>query len=81
MSHHTKERLNTYILHILCFDFIVHDNIYTEWTEWSDCSLTCGTGQSERTRTCQYHLGCRGEDEQREIRNCTSGCRTSSCCK
>ena len=25
---------------------------YTEWSEWSDCSSNCGTGERFRTRNC-----------------------------
>lgn len=25
---------------------------YTEWSEWSDCSTSCGTGEKFRTRNC-----------------------------
>ena len=25
---------------------------YTEWTNWGDCSRTCGTGTYVRTRSC-----------------------------
>ena len=25
---------------------------YTEWSDWSECSKTCGDGLTERTRNC-----------------------------
>ncbi|KAH3854729.1 hypothetical protein DPMN_097278 [Dreissena polymorpha] len=28
------------------------DGYWTEWTEWSVCSLTCGSGTSDRSRNC-----------------------------
>ena len=34
------------------FFSILVDGDYTEWSEWTVCSATCGTGYKTRTRTC-----------------------------
>ena len=38
---------------------------WTNWADWGACSVSCGTGQSKRTRICFNGLagdfGCEGE--------------------
>ena len=34
---------------------------FTEWTDWSECSVTCGDGERTRSRTCT--AGCSNIDE------------------
>nr|XP_006814903.1 PREDICTED: SCO-spondin-like [Saccoglossus kowalevskii] len=44
---------------------------WSEWGDWSQCSVTCGTGNSKRNRTCQAPLDfdCIGDSE--DIKQCT----------
>ena len=39
---------------------------FGSWTEWSECSTTCGKGTRNRTRTCQGPFECIGEDTETE---------------
>lgn len=34
---------------------------WSEWTEYSECSATCGDAVQERTRVCPSGLECEGE--------------------
>lgn len=47
------QKINNFLF--LCFLFffrVAIDGNYTEWSEWSDCSLTCGGGLKTRARQC-----------------------------
>lgn len=35
-----------------CFFRLVVDGNYTEWTDWTACDKTCGTGVMTRWRAC-----------------------------
>ena len=30
------------------------DGVWTQWTNWGVCAVTCATGVQQRTRTCTY---------------------------
>ncbi|KAL5016463.1 hypothetical protein ScPMuIL_006052 [Solemya velum] len=51
--------------------------VWTPWTEWDTCSLTCGGGTQGRTRTCDgpYHNG----DDCVGAYNETQDCNTHHC--
>ncbi|GFS05116.1 SCO-spondin [Elysia marginata] len=53
------------------------DGVYLAWSEWSECSVSCGGGQQWKSRTCQapQHGGqdCAGPD------NVTQTCNTQPC--
>ena len=52
--------------------------VYTEWSDWSQCSVTCGGGSQERFRTCvnletRSNLICEGASQE------TRKCHTNTC--
>lgn len=50
---------------------------WSEWTEFSDCSVTCGSGIQRRQRECMFgeagDEGCIGETDDTQV------CNTSEC--
>ena len=44
---------------------------WTEWSQWTTCSKTCGVGTSTRSRSCSG--GCSGNDYE------SVSCATASC--
>ncbi|XP_035691280.1 hemicentin-1-like [Branchiostoma floridae] len=55
----------------------VIDGGWSDWSAWSDCSVTCGVGTQTRSRTCTNPApanggaDCEGDDE--ETQDCDSG--------
>ncbi|GFO41399.1 hemicentin-1 [Plakobranchus ocellatus] len=54
--------------------------LYTPWTEWTSCSITCGGGTRSRSRKCtNINIVCRGETEPVQFCNmepCPNACFT-----
>jgi len=49
------------------------------WTDWSSCSLTCGSGEQTRTRTCDQNCDGVSSDDLSETQDCNeSDCPVSA---
>ncbi|KAH3799944.1 hypothetical protein DPMN_153568 [Dreissena polymorpha] len=36
---------------------VLVDGVWTTWSSWTTCTVTCGGGTGTRNRTCQFPLG------------------------
>ena len=75
---------------IIRFPLTIQDNAnYTQWSEWSECSVTCGVGEQKRSRTCtnpppgpgrknceEEHLGPADETQKCRLKPCRKWIRT-----
>lgn len=50
------------------------DGVWLDWTEWSECSLTCGTGASLRSRGCDgpFYDGMNCTGDWSESKDCNT---------
>lgn len=57
--------------------FFTVDGVWNEWMQWSDCTVSCGYGTRNRSRTCKgpYYKGkeCDGPKDE------TESCNAFSC--
>ena len=60
-------------LHLFCA-FLVHGG-WSHWSEWTQCTVTCGNGTKNRHRTCNNPIPQFGGD------NCTGAAREQRVCQ
>ncbi|XP_078574438.1 uncharacterized protein LOC144860857 [Branchiostoma floridae x Branchiostoma japonicum] len=69
--------LSFQLLPSLCYVFYVVDGGWSEWSPWSDCSVTCGVGTQTRDRSCTNPAPAHGGPEcignAEETQECDSG--------
>ena len=54
--------------------------IFTEWSDWSTCSVICGTGIHTRTRTCEKHCSSVTSSDLADEQACDEGGPCGSPC-
>ena len=65
--------------HKICF---TARGVWTNWSQWSLCSMSCGNGKKSRTRNCEGGTECDGIDNPQssfEEKTCNNGPCPGNC--
>ena len=55
-------------------------SVLTQWSQWTQCHVTCGNGQQTRFRTCSVPGGCIGSlfvEKQCTLTPCPGKCKNN----
>ena len=54
--------------------YAIVDGVWSSWTNWTECTLTCGSGSQGRNRTCDgpFYGGANCSGDSVEIRDCNT---------
>jgi hypothetical protein len=59
--------------------FSIGDGHWTDWSSWDPCSVTCGNGTKERTRTCSNPAPSNGGADCVGTNKDNDGCNEAVC--
>jgi len=50
------------------------DGVWDTWSDWAECSVTCGGGSQTRTRDCQgpFYSGAECSGDSSQIQDCNT---------
>ena len=51
----------------------VGTGVFSDWTEWTDCSVTCGKGSRSKTRICLGPGSCKPDQDMVKEASCDAG--------
>ena len=50
-------------------EYLLITATWSTWSAWSDCTISCGRGRREQSRTCSKQGLCRGDDRRYQVCN------------